>query len=68
MPLLLVVVLGLIDLSFQTPAPSGVATHLTIPPIRCEVFDSEYGDYGYGQPLPPDDAWCVPIVFAPITP
>ena len=71
MPLLLVVLLGLVDLAFTTEAPR-LATLETLtsdpstpPPIRCQVFDSEYGSFGYGQPLP-EDRWCVPLVFAPL--
>ena len=72
MPVFIVVLLGLVDLAFTTEAPQ-LATLATLrsdptaPPIECEVFDSEYGFSGYGQPLPSDTVWCVPIVFAPVT-
>ena len=36
----------------------GRDSHLT-----CRVFDSHYGKYGNGMPIP--RAWCVPLCFAP---
>lgn len=64
-PAALVLLLGLLDLSFTPAIPSALATQLTHlessgePPVRCHVF----GPIGHIMP----NEWCVPISFAPHT-
>ena len=73
-PFILVVLLGIVDLSVNVKVPQPRATELTqlhsdgTMPVRCRIFDSEYGSFGYGQPLPDESSWCIPIVVAPLSP
>lgn len=69
-PPLFTLVLGLVDSSLNAPpavdaSPAPFLTLSGAEPLACHVFDSDFGAYGLGVPIP--GAWCAPIIYSPST-
>ena len=67
-PCAVLVLLGILDINVRygtiNPHPKAIMTlSPSDGPLPCLVFGNQNSKYGYGYPI--QDAWCVPIVYAP---